>query len=1317
MPQPKPLKHGRDGRCEICGARGPLTEISLPKKRRPVMVCIRCYRNIQMRNLYSNKDFDEDDDFQDKWMAENHSFENAVTNMLAVANHLGSVEAAREQWGAAPQVWEEVTRRFNDSFNSSNYTLGPNCKCSATLQWSDKKRAWYCVECPFNTFKDAESFEAEEPFKADRKLLKELGERFHRRFCSIIRCGPKCSLRFRESKPIPGQYVYVNTRFNQPKLEPIRTTEYDEVYYNFSPETKKKLKDWAEEQSKELGRTVKLSWNYCEGDYRSGKDIQISLPKEREKNAESKKLQPVEKMGQAIVDDFCDNFNIRYWTEKGRGRDYGFASLDLWMDMDVPPPYYYTELEGQRLDEMEWLYKGTGSWGKEKYKPNNRYKEWVKKIKKKYPMFSKMKFIPSYGSANPDTCDGPQNIDAYVLFDSPDLMAAESKKLPPIEKAEITGIASGATMEGLDLALAGEMFECQDCDERCHICGTGQLHEHIIDCEVCKEPFCRKRCWGCWECEAICERCEGQCPTHINPNEIMEYDRENPIPDKPYSRTHKIGTMPWQKDTGCITYWEDGEVCRYCENDDWTKANKDYEQYWTWKNANRKREQFIRKAEGLETLLAAETLTGYRSKTDKRQMLDELAHSIYKKELTSEKVFPGIRVSSKVVLYPDGDTKKERDLSRFQMSMKYSDRMVHQCDNCGIWASSKQTNSWEKDKSREGKKNEIVYYQKDVVNPSEYFGYCVKCYDNLSEKGQLGSNPFSAEEEQSVYYWVKTEMENRHPLSQSDLEQLLDMISFNVPLSNIEFGIAQAEEMGDEPTYIILELAHKKAKFIKKYQAEEEEEDDEDDGYWNEGEAPWRESASKYDEFDESNPFSLSNLLWLNNHGGVPKLNDGEHYVLKKLKSLLYNWDGEPEYSDVFQEDLQKACGDYPSSLKRTLNSLSKKGLIDVQNVPTGEYKQTTWKFTRDKDGNLIPITKPLIYPKPLMVLYAINMGWGNPEWLQYALDDSKKQTIFHTEEYKVADEDWAGQSCEDCYEEIKVGDSVHDDGYVLICKKCYSNYKIPCEHEACGERFKNKEEEEEHRQETCHNCDGEGWIVTHYTPATYHDPADIDGEDCEECGGEGWVCDEFNAESFSADEQKACHRCGNTEKDGKLWWVGSRKGFICSDCSDGGKKYRAESFSAESNGDITIRQQAIDTIEARVADYTTHEDVSPYWGGGIVNPNKYLYFKLRYAWNNHPEQREEIIQQYMRGIKEGEIDPSNPLPHGAPNQHLPSQWDAESFSAESNGDLQLDESKKRTKMSAIRTGLAITTFGIVMWNLWTNKKQEKDIADIMDLV
>ncbi len=59
----------------------------------------------------------------------------------------------------------------------------------------------------------------------------------------------------------------------------------------------------------------------------------------------------------------------------------------------------------------------------------------------------------------------------------------------------------------------------------------------------------------------------------------------------------------------------------------------------------------------------------------------------------------------------------------------------------------------------------------------------------------------------------------------------------------------------------------------------------------------------------------------------------------------------------------------------------------------------------------------------------------------------------------------------------------------------------------------------------------------------------------------------------------------------------------------------------------------------------------------------------------------------------------------------------AESFEAESNGDKQLELAVKRTKMSMIRTGLAITTFGIVLWNLWTNKKQEKQISDIMGLV
>jgi hypothetical protein len=39
-----------------------------------------------------------------------------------------------------------------------------------------------------------------------------------------------------------------------------------------------------------------------------------------------------------------------------------------------------------------------------------------------------------------------------------------------------------------------------------------------------------------------------------------------------------------------------------------------------------------------------------------------------------------------------------------------------------------------------------------------------------------------------------------------------------------------------------------------------------------------------------------------------------------------------------------------------------------------------------------------------------------------------------------------------------------------------------------------------------CKACEGEGWIMTSYTPATRWDPADGDGEDCGECGGSGKI-------------------------------------------------------------------------------------------------------------------------------------------------------------------------------------------------------------------
>ncbi|MHA1138659.1 MAG: hypothetical protein ACTSSE_19450, partial [Candidatus Thorarchaeota archaeon] len=55
--------------------------------------------------------------------------------------------------------------------------------------------------------------------------------------------------------------------------------------------------------------------------------------------------------------------------------------------------------------------------------------------------------------------------------EEPAWLQAESKKLPPVEKAIDSGIASGATMEGLDLALGAEEIPCE-------ICGEGLFREH-----------------------------------------------------------------------------------------------------------------------------------------------------------------------------------------------------------------------------------------------------------------------------------------------------------------------------------------------------------------------------------------------------------------------------------------------------------------------------------------------------------------------------------------------------------------------------------------------------------------------------------------------------------------------------------------------------------------------------------------------------------------------------------------------------------------------------------------------------------------------
>ena len=76
-----------------------------------------------------------------------------------------------------------------------------------------------------------------------------------------------------------------------------------------------------------------------------------------------------------------------------------------------------------------------------------------------------------------------------------------------------------------------------------------------------------------------------------------------------------------------------------------------------------------------------------------------------------------------------------------------------------------------------------------------------------------------------------------------------------------------------------------------------------------------------------------------------------------------------------------------------------------------------------------------------------------------------------------------------------------------------------------------------------CPACEGEGWIMTSYTPATRFEPADGDGEDCGECGGSGKIdpsdymyYDDKGEIEYAAETKKRktgfrkCSKCGYSD-------------------------------------------------------------------------------------------------------------------------------------------------------------------------------------------
>ena len=60
-------------------------------------------------------------------------------------------------------------------------TKKPNCKCGAILEWDNLRKAWYCISCPFNTYK-AESTDK-------TKVCEECGAKIHLGDSSCPDCG------------------------------------------------------------------------------------------------------------------------------------------------------------------------------------------------------------------------------------------------------------------------------------------------------------------------------------------------------------------------------------------------------------------------------------------------------------------------------------------------------------------------------------------------------------------------------------------------------------------------------------------------------------------------------------------------------------------------------------------------------------------------------------------------------------------------------------------------------------------------------------------------------------------------------------------------------------------------------------------------------------------------------------------------------------------------------------------------------------------------------------------------------------------------
>ena len=265
---------------------------------------------------------------------------------------------------------------------------------------------------------------------------------------------------------------------------------------------------------------------------------------------------------------------------------------------------------------------------------------------------------------------------------------------------------------------------------------------------------------------------------------------------------------------------------------------------------------------------------------------------------------------------------------------------------------------------------------------------------------------------------------------------------------------------------------------------------------------------------------------------------------------------------------------------------------------------------------------------------------------------------------------------------------------------------------------------------ERCSDCEGEGFIITNYYPATRYGPADGDFEECEICYGSGEIDPadymdkdgNYMAESFEAESSKRYFAWENlinaiiedVFRKFKIKKSHSYDDILKSQPKDGEDDVFIAHGSRRFRCSFDGKGKCFELSKAAMSDsllkYVSDND----YGLWRYFPTEETKDKVKAYQEKLRKKFDLPIELFVKETYHDEeygYEPS--LIMGVSVGKSEKNEMLGRKKAESHADRQLEESIKRTKLSAIRTGLAITTFGIVMLNLWINRKQSQQIDNL----